>query len=108
MRFVETITRELFPISVNGFGDFLVHAFFTAPSTNLLRCFSISSFFFFEMALRNSSDSEGVYPAKFHGGAHQLFLIDRDAIGVLEDRLQLAGDDIPLRLRRACARCNRG
>ena len=86
VRFVEAVTCKFFPVRVDGFGGFLCHAFFHRAYHKLVAV--LFNVFFFLLGDRLTQFirlGRGI-PGEFHRGAHQLFLIHRNAEGVFEDR----------------------
>src|SRR5215212_11807259 len=88
MTLVETVACKFLPIAVNGLGNFLRYSILYCASNKLISMLFNLFFFLLRNGFAQFIRLGGCIPGKFHRGTHQLFLINRDAISILEDRLQ--------------------
>ncbi len=88
VRSVESIPRELLPVAVDGLGDGLFHAFGGGACDEFRPVFLDLFGFFLRDGRAQLVRLGGSVIRQFDGGAHQLFLIDGDAVGGVEDGLE--------------------
>jgi hypothetical protein len=86
MRFIETVTRKFLPVGVNGFGGFFIYSVFNGALHELVTVLLDILLFLFGDRLAQLIRFGGRVTRQFHGGTHQLLLINSDAIRIFEDR----------------------
>ncbi len=88
MALVEAIAGELFPIFKDGAGGFLFNAALDRPAHKLLLVLVQLVLDLLGDGLAQVVRFGGGIASQLHSGEHELFLVHREAVGLLEERLE--------------------